>query len=292
MIGLILVLQACTFLGEEDMDARMDLDGDGSPRPVDCDDNDRSVGPPIPLHADRDNDGHAGEGTEEVCPGSEGYHTTWDDCDDTVSSVFPGAPELCNGADDDCDDEIDEGPPSDAEVLYRDADGDGYGDPDEEATLCPGTSGYASNDLDCDDDTAAAHPGNTEVCNDGLDNDCSGGAEECILPANLDLGDADGIIYGVSPDQELGRVAWVGDVDGDGGETCSSERRGTRGPVQEPARPTSSTVRSPGSSPPTMRSPPGRQSGQEKARVGMWTGPGIWTETGWRTSSSAPTTPK
>ena len=48
------------------------------------------------------------------------------DCDDTNSSVYPGAVEVCNGMDDDCDGEVDEGFVE--ATWYPDEDGDGYGD--------------------------------------------------------------------------------------------------------------------------------------------------------------------
>ncbi len=48
------------------------------------------------------------------------------DCDDSSSDVFPGASEVCNGQDDDCDDIIDEGAP-DAMTCGADLDGDLHG---------------------------------------------------------------------------------------------------------------------------------------------------------------------
>jgi len=45
---------------------------------------------------------HDRDGYGENCPAGE-------DCDDTIAAVHPGAEELCNGVDDNCDDQIDEG---------------------------------------------------------------------------------------------------------------------------------------------------------------------------------------
>ena len=81
-----------------------------------------------------------------------------DDCDDTDASVFPGAEERCNGVDDDCDGETDEG---------FDADGDGF-------TVC---GGGVPEDADCDDDDPLAFPGGEEVCN-GADDDCDGTVDD------------------------------------------------------------------------------------------------------------------
>ena len=48
-------------------------------------------------------------------------------------------------------------------TLYRDSDGDGYGDPARPAMVCPGTAGYVSNNDDCDDSNSAFKPG-ISVC--------------------------------------------------------------------------------------------------------------------------------
>jgi hypothetical protein len=48
-------------------------------------------------------------------------------------------------------------------TMYRDADGDGYGNPSQPAQVCPGTSGYVSNRDDCDDSNANFKPG-TSIC--------------------------------------------------------------------------------------------------------------------------------
>jgi hypothetical protein len=60
--------------------------------------------------------------------------------------------------------------------LNVDADGDGYGDPDNVRTVCPGdpTTGVVADETDCDDLDALTHPLGTEVFGDGRDQDCSG----------------------------------------------------------------------------------------------------------------------
>jgi hypothetical protein len=75
-------------------------------------------------------------------------------------------------------------------TFYRDADGDGYGDPDQRLQVCDGStpSGYVADDhSDCDDSEALSNPGMSEVLCDGIDNDCDG-----VIDTGTDT-DSDGI---------------------------------------------------------------------------------------------------
>ncbi|MCB9675707.1 MAG: hypothetical protein H6737_11355 [Alphaproteobacteria bacterium] len=87
-----------------------------------------------------------GSTASDSCLGSR------DDCDDGDPSTFPGAVEVCDGVDNDCDGTI-------PAVEVEDGDGDG-------AIAC----------ADCDDGDAARSPLAVEVC-DGIDNDCNGVAD-------------------------------------------------------------------------------------------------------------------
>jgi len=83
--------------------------------------------------------------------------------------VFPGAEELCNDLDDDCDEAVDDDDPVDPAAWYLDADGDGYGDADRSVAGCEGGSGWVDDATDCDDLDPAVY----EVAN-GVDDDCDG----------------------------------------------------------------------------------------------------------------------
>lgn len=100
-----------------------------------------SAGQCVPANTDADGDGS---------PASV-------DCDDKDRAVHPGAKEICNGKDDDCNGRIDEG---------FDADGDGF-------TTCAAFGKAA----DCDDADPKVNPGAAEVCN-AKDDNCDGKIDE------------------------------------------------------------------------------------------------------------------
>ncbi|MDP2313453.1 MAG: MopE-related protein [Pseudomonadota bacterium] len=187
----------------------VDTDGDGFAVDAECDDTDAAVHPGAtelcdgrdedcdgeiddgvrtPFWADGDGDGY-GAGSESVlaCAAPVGHVANATDCDDADAAVHPGAAEVCNGLDDDCDGAGD----TDFLAWYADGDGDGYGDPSTGAETCTPGTGQVTDGTDCDDGDAAVNPGAEEVC-DRDDDNCDGRA---------DLGDVQD---------------WHTDTDGDG----------------------------------------------------------------------------
>ena len=116
------------------------------------------------------------------------------DCNDGDMSINPGATEICNAMDEDCDGIADDG--LTFVTYYKDNDGDGYGAGlYGTVTTCDGAPAtYVDNDLDCEDFNAAINPAADDVCN-FIDDNCSGVADEG-LPIFTFYLDADGDTYG------------------------------------------------------------------------------------------------
>jgi MYXO-CTERM domain-containing protein len=131
----------------------------GDPAITDPDDSDSDIG------------AYGGQGSTAVDEDGDGYYINTD-CDDTDSDINPGATEICDGVDNDCDGTVDIGS-DDGDTYYADDDGDGFGDADDSSFLCEETSGYVTDDTDCDDGDSDINPDAEEVC-DNEDNDCDG----------------------------------------------------------------------------------------------------------------------
>ena len=169
---------------------------------------------------DVDGDGFAAEGAVGqivVCdaPGPDYIDlqdSLGDDCDDANPDVYPGAPEVCDGFDNDCNTVYDDLPGTPT-TVYDDIDGDGYGASNtEQTTHCP-LPYHVEVGGDCDDDDDARYPGAVELC-DGIDNDCSGSADDG--PSTTWFEDFDGDGYGKSDDPVTSQCAPAGRVDVDG----------------------------------------------------------------------------
>ena len=133
------------------------------------------------------------------------------DCDDNDAGIHPGADEICDGIDNNCNSSVDEGL-----ILewFADADGDMYGDAETVVSACNQPEGYVPNSDDCDDGSDIIHPMALETdCEDPTDYNCDGSvqyddADGDGFPACNDCDD--------DADDITGPTTWYIDYDNDG----------------------------------------------------------------------------
>lgn len=187
----------------------------------DCNDLDASLNPNTLWTEDRDGDGFgaaSGGATIRQCLPRSGFARSTTDCDDGQADVYPAAPEVCDGKDNDCDGEEDI---DDADVVgfntyYLDGDGDGFGLATDAVRSCDSRApvGRVASNTDCDDEEDYTYPGATELC-DGKVNDCN--QRRAGVPVGeIDLDNDRYVACGFD-----GTVPWQGATTVNVGEDCA-----------------------------------------------------------------------
>jgi len=142
---------------------------------MDCDDSDTLINPGatdivangvdedcdgmFQWYQDSDGDGYGSTTVVQsvnASPGS-GESNNSMDCNDLDAAINPGATEICDDIDNDCDGGIDNDA-VDSSIFYIDADNDSYGDASVFVLACSATAGYVTDNTDCDDNNADVNP--------------------------------------------------------------------------------------------------------------------------------------
>jgi hypothetical protein len=189
----------------------------------DCDDHDASVQGASTWYRDADGDGYGDSGsTLAACTRPSGWSANSTDCDDGDSGVNPGATEICDSTDNDCDGDVDDDDASvdlsSATEWCGDSDSDGYYGDLVSYWACSWSPGWADCGSvdDCDDGDRFVNPGASEVCGNGIDDNCDGSGYPCSLSGSMAEADYSSIFLGSSSGAAAGASMDLVDLDLDG----------------------------------------------------------------------------
>jgi cysteine-rich repeat protein len=109
----------------------------------------------------------------QACNQPESYVSDSTDCNDANTAIHPGATEVCDEVDNNCNGSVDEGVKT---TYYADNDIDKYGDPLSSKEYCPASvpADFVTDNTDCNDKNATIHPKAAEFPDDDIDQDCDG----------------------------------------------------------------------------------------------------------------------
>ena len=99
-----------------------------------------------------------------------GFSNTSGDCNDANAAIKPGAPEVVDGVDNNCNGQVDEA----VRRWFRDLDADGFGDPNVFVDAATRPSGFVAQSGDCNDTDLRINPAASDPSGDGVDQDCDG----------------------------------------------------------------------------------------------------------------------
>lgn len=178
------------------------------------------------FYADLDGDGYGDINNPLLeCFQPAGYVLTPGDCDDTNYMVYPGAPEVCDGLDNNCDGNI----PSNEMDNDNDGSRTCAGDCDDNdpftypgaPEICDGydnncdgiipnneldsdNDGYKPCEGDCNDNNQFIYPGAPEICGNNIDDNCNGQIDECFTLAVSKQGNGTGTVFSNPPGIDCG----------------------------------------------------------------------------------------